>query len=156
LSCWFLLISLVFLPDKNPPVQPIPFSHKTHVALSLKCSDCHTSPDPGEVMTIPAASKCMTCHRTIKADSPPIKELRNYAEQKRAIPWVRVAEIPSWAFFSHKTHLDSGTKCDACHGPVAERDRLSQEVDFSMRGCMDCHRAHKATLDCAACHELKN
>jgi hypothetical protein len=156
LSCWFLLVSLVLLPDKNPPVQPIPFSHKTHAALLLKCGDCHITPDPGEVMAIPTASKCMTCHRTIKADSQSIKELRTYAEQKRAIPWVRIAEIPSWVFFSHKTHLDSGTKCDACHGPVAERDRLWQEADFSMRGCMDCHRAHKATLDCATCHELKN
>jgi Zn ribbon nucleic-acid-binding protein len=147
---------LALSQDKNPPVQPIPFSHKTHAALSLKCSDCHAMPDPGEVITIPAASKCMACHRTIKADSPAIKELQAFAEQKRSIPWARVYEIPSWVYFSHKTHLDSGAKCEGCHGQVAERDRLWREADLSMRGCMDCHRSHKATLDCAGCHELKN
>jgi hypothetical protein len=113
-------------------------------------------PDPGEVITFPAASKCMVCHRTIKADSPAIKEVQSYADQKRTIPWVRVTEIPSWVYFSHKTHVDAGTKCEACHGPVGERDRLGQEVDLTMKGCMDCHRARKATLDCGTCHELKN
>jgi Cytochrome c7 and related cytochrome c/Class III cytochrome C family len=153
----FLLVSpLVHPQDKNPPAQPIPFSHKTHVALPLKCSDCHAMPDPGEVIALPAASKCMACHRTIKPDSPAIKELRAYAGQNRPIPWARVYEIPSWVYFSHKTHLDSGAKCESCHGPVAERDRLWRESDLSMRACMDCHRTHKATLDCGGCHELKN
>jgi hypothetical protein len=151
-----LLVSPLLRSDKVPPVQPIPFSHKAHVALPLKCNDCHSMPDPGEAMTIPAATKCMTCHRTIKADSPAIKELSAYAAQKRPVPWIRVFEIPSWVYFSHKTHVSAGVKCEDCHGAVAEKDRLSQDVDLSMRGCMDCHRAKKATLDCAACHELKN
>ena len=153
---WQIPVSLLLFQAKNPPVQPLPFSHKTHAAVALKCADCHAMPAPGEVVTIPEASKCMACHRTIKADSPAIKELRGYAEQKRSIPWVRVYEIPSWVYFSHKTHLDSGTKCEACHGPVADRDRLGRESDLSMAGCMECHRAHKATLDCGGCHELKN
>jgi hypothetical protein len=161
LKRWFaagvLVVSpLVFPQGKTPPVQPIPFSHKMHVALPMKCGDCHTMPDPGEAVDIPSASKCMACHRTIKTDSPTIKELRSYADAKRSIPWVRVYEIPSWVYFSHKAHLDAGTKCEACHGPVAERESLGRESDLSMKGCMDCHRAHKATLDCAGCHELKN
>ena len=41
------------------PVQPVPYSHKTHLAMGLKCSNCHTNPDPGEVMGFPAESKCM-------------------------------------------------------------------------------------------------
>jgi hypothetical protein len=151
-----LFASLLFSQEKNPPVQPIPFSHKAHVALPLKCADCHTMPNPGEVITIPAVSKCMACHRTIKADSPAIKELRLYADQNRQVPWVRVMEIPSWVYFSHKTHVDAETKCESCHGPVAERDQLRAEVNLSMKGCMDCHRTRKATLDCAGCHELKN
>jgi len=151
-----MLAPLLFPYDKNPPVQPLPFSHKAHVALPLTCKDCHAMPDPGEAITIPATSKCMACHRTIKADSAAIKELRAYDERKRPIPWVRVSELSSWVLFSHKTHLESGAKCEACHGPVAERDRLGPEGDFSMSGCMGCHRAHKATLDCGACHELKN
>ncbi len=107
-------------------------------------------------MTISPVSKCMACHRTIKADSPAIKKLQDYAEKKRSIPWVRVSEIPSWIFFSHRIHLDSGAKCETCHGPVAERDQLWLGADLSMRGCMDCHRVKKATLDCGGCHELRN
>ena len=49
----------LWLAAVNPPEQPIPYSHKQHVALGLKCKDCHTMPDPGELMTIPAAAKCM-------------------------------------------------------------------------------------------------
>jgi Zn ribbon nucleic-acid-binding protein len=157
LAAYFLLLSLpIVSQERTPTVQPIPFSHKAHVALKLKCSDCHAMPDPGEVITIPAATKCTACHVTLKVDSPAIKELRAFAQQKRAIPWARVYEIPSWVYFSHKTHLDAGAKCEACHGAVGERDRLWLETDLSMRGCMDCHRSHKATLDCAGCHEPKN
>ena len=43
--------------------QPIPYSHKTHLAMGLKCANCHTNPDPGEVMGFPAESKCMSCHQ---------------------------------------------------------------------------------------------
>jgi len=32
----------------NPPEQPIPYSHKQHIALGLTCKDCHTNPDPGD------------------------------------------------------------------------------------------------------------
>ena len=137
-------------------VQPIPFSHKQHSALGLKCAECHATPEPGEVVTFPAASKCMNCHRTIKADAPAIQNLQRYAESKQEIPWVRVYQIPSWVFFSHKVHAEGGATCENCHGPVAQREQLARETDLSMGGCMSCHRSHKATLDCAACHEAKS
>src|SRR2546427_7001080 len=37
-------------------LQPIPYSHKQHIALGLKCGNCHEMPDPGELMGIPAAA----------------------------------------------------------------------------------------------------
>jgi hypothetical protein len=151
---WWLL-ALIFAQDPNPPAQPIPFSHKTHVGIPLKCGDCHTMPDPGDAMTIPDAAKCMTCHRTVKTESASIRELKAYADGNRAIPWVRIYEIPGWVFFSHKTHLNTGAECKGCHGAVAERDKLWREKDLSMRFCMDCHRGHQATVDCNGCHEAK-
>jgi hypothetical protein len=30
--------------------QPIPYSHKTHLALGLKCNSCHRNAYPGEFM----------------------------------------------------------------------------------------------------------
>ncbi|HEX6545556.1 MAG TPA: cytochrome c3 family protein [Bryobacteraceae bacterium] len=154
--CMLLWIAAALIRAQNTPVQPIPFSHKTHSEQHLKCADCHSLPDPGEVMTFPSATKCMYCHRTIKTDSPGIKTLQAYAERKRPIPWVRVYEIPSYVYFSHKTHIDAGTDCAVCHGPVKERDTLSAEVPLHMQDCMNCHRAHKAPVDCGTCHELKN
>ena len=137
----------------KPIVQPVPYSHKQHLALGLKCQECHTMPDPGESMGFPAESKCMACHKTIKADSEHIKRIAQHAEQNRRIPWKRVYQIPSYVFFSHKAHLETGATCETCHGQVRTRDQLWKEVDISMGACMECHRAKKASLDCGYCHE---
>ena len=142
-------------PPASAPRQPIPYSHKQHLALGLQCKDCHTMPDPGESMGIPAAAMCMGCHRSIQKESAALKELASYAGQKKPIPWVRVYQIPSYVTFSHKDHLEAGTPCNTCHGEVAQRERLFRETDISMAGCMACHRARKASVDCALCHELK-
>jgi formate-dependent nitrite reductase cytochrome c552 subunit len=155
-TLWLVAGLAAALAQAPPPSQPIPFSHKQHSEAKLKCGDCHATPDPGEVMTMPAVSKCMACHQTIKTDSPAIQDLKRYATAKRDVPWVRVYQIPSYVYFSHKVHTEAGASCETCHGPVAQRERLAKETDLSMGGCMNCHRDRKATLDCAACHEAKN
>jgi Cytochrome c7 and related cytochrome c/Class III cytochrome C family len=144
---------LFFSANAQPPVQPIAYSHKQHLTLGLKCKDCHEMPDPGESMGIPAAAKCMACHRTVKTASPEIQKLASFVQKGVPVPWVRVYQIPSYVEFSHKNHLDTGAKCESCHGPVPERERLWREGDISMTGCMNCHRANKASLDCGYCHE---
>ena len=133
--------------------QPIAYSHKQHIALGLQCKDCHTNSDPGEMMGFPATAKCMACHRTIKKDSVAIEKLAGFTSQNRPVPWVRIYQIPAYVSFSHRTHLETGATCAQCHGPVAERDVIRKETDISMGGCMACHKAHKASLDCAYCHE---
>lgn len=144
-------------PQPAAPVQPIPYSHKHHAGtLKLACTFCHENKDPGEVMGIPAAAKCMGCHKSIKTDSPHIQKLAEYAEQGRPIPWVRVYQIPSYVFFSHKEHLKTGAVCAQCHGPVAERETMRKEMPTNMGACMECHQKNKASLDCAFCHEQRN
>src|SRR5262249_48891503 len=88
----------------EPPVQPIPYSHRQHIALGLKCGNCHEMPDPGEMMGIPAAAKCMTCHQSVKKASPAIQKLAGFVERKELVPWVRVYQIPAYVVFSHKNH----------------------------------------------------
>ena len=135
------------LPQTVAP-QPIAFSHKQHAtAAALACLDCHAG------AKLPVTAKCMACHRTIKAESAPIQKLAAHAGGDRKIPWVRVYQIPSYVFFSHKAHLDAGAECRRCHGAVEERDKLWKETDISMGGCMDCHRKEKASLDCNYCHD---
>jgi hypothetical protein len=138
---------------KTPPVQPLPYSHKQHLALGLKCEYCHIEPDPGEMMTFPATEKCMTCHQSVGKDKPTIQKLTAYAKSNEAIPWVRVYKIPEWVDFSHKNHLQAGAKCQTCHGPVAERDSLFKEVDNSMGACMECHRQKNVSVQCDYCHD---
>ena len=138
-----------------PPVQPIPYSHKQHVAMGLKCAGCHEMADPGEMMGIPAAAKCMTCHQSVKKDSPAIQKLAAFADQKEPVPWVRVYQIPGYVFFSHKEHLATGATCETCHGKVPDRERLFRETDISMGGCMKCHQIKKVSIDCTFCHEQR-
>src|SRR4051812_42358414 len=50
----------------HPPSQPVPFSHKHHVAgLGIDCAYCHTSVAEGPRAGIPATHICMTCHSQI-------------------------------------------------------------------------------------------
>jgi hypothetical protein len=141
----------------KPPPQPLPFSHKVHAGdLKLQCKMCHVNPDPGEMMTFAPASKCMSCHSTIKADSPAIQKLAEAVKANREIKWARVYQIPGYVFFSHRAHLEAGGTCVECHGPVNTREQLFRETDISMGGCMNCHRAKKASLDCTYCHEQRN
>lgn len=137
--------------------QPIPFNHKTHAETArLKCEDCHKLAPSGEVVSIPTGKSCMDCHRQIAKNSPAIKDLASYVNETQPVPWVRIYEIPSFVEFSHKTHIDAGTKCSTCHGPVATRDHLWRETDLSMGSCITCHRATRANTNCSTCHSLEN
>jgi hypothetical protein len=141
----------------DAPKQPIAFSHKVHAGnMKIECKMCHPNPNPGDVMTIAPASTCMQCHSTIKADSPEIKRLAGYAKSGTAVPWVPVYELPSFVNFNHRIHLSKGNTCQDCHGAVATRDVLFQEMPMTMSSCVNCHQAKKATLDCGSCHELPN
>lgn len=136
--------------------QPIPYSHKTHLAMGLKCDSCHRNADPGDLMGFPAESFCMGCHQTIKTDSPHIRKLAAAARDKKAIPWVRVYELPTFVYFSHRVHTKASVKCETCHGPVQERALITREVVHDMRSCMACHAATGARNDCTACHEERH
>jgi len=137
------------------PVQPIPFSHKQHAGtLQLPCEFCHAPSHSGETVAIPQAPLCMQCHQTMDTDNPGVQKLAAFAKSDSTIPWVRVYELPSFVTFSHKTHLQHGVTCLQCHGPVAERTQLYKETDISMAGCINCHRAKKASIDCDTCHLL--
>ena len=139
--------------QQQPPQQPVPYSHKTHLAMGLKCDSCHRNADPGEFMGFPAESFCMSCHQVIKADSPHIAKLAAAAREKKPIPWVRVYQLPKYVYFSHRVHTAAGTSCETCHGSVRERDVMTKEVVHNMKSCMACHAATKARNDCMTCHE---
>src|SRR5208282_5806907 len=84
-----LLVAAIASPGQQElkgPEQPIPYSHKQHLALGLVCNTCHTNPDPGNAMSFPATSKCMSCHQAIDKDNPAIQKLTAFDRDKRDIP----------------------------------------------------------------------
>ncbi|HTS67641.1 MAG TPA: cytochrome c3 family protein [Terriglobia bacterium] len=137
-----------------PKPQPIPFSHKLHTQFVQDCQDCHQISSDGWTMGYPPEAKCMTCHATIKADSPAIKKLTQYAMQKQPVPWVQIYKVPDYVYFSHRTHVRKARlDCENCHGPVRERDVLTKEKNLTMAACIACHKEKGAAVGCRTCHD---
>ncbi|MGO8785980.1 MAG: cytochrome c3 family protein [Terriglobia bacterium] len=142
--------------DKAPPPkpQPLPFSHKLHTQLLQECQDCHQISSDGWTMNYPPEEKCMTCHATIRTDSPAIKKLAEYAAQKKPVPWVQIYQVPDFVFFSHRTHIKKAKlDCEICHGPVREREVVTKEKPTSMAACINCHKEKGAPTGCRTCHD---
>ncbi len=142
-------------PVSHPaPQQPLPFSHQLHVAgLHLNCRTCHANPEPGKQMTFPETSVCMGCHAAIATGSPAIKKLTEYSGSGQAIPWVRVYTLLSGVTWTHRTHLQSGVKCESCHGSVSELPEMREmSAVTSMASCISCHRSRNAGAQCVTCH----
>lgn len=117
-----------------------PFSHKMHAPLKMKCVQCHTQADKAERAGFPPLAQCKVCHTEMG---------------ERTIPSQRLYEIRDFVVFSHARHVAAAKlECAACHGAVYEQAVLKVERSTAMKACMDCHREHKATLSCTACHEL--
>jgi hypothetical protein len=151
---WAITFVFAALAWAQPaPEQPIPYSHKLHAgSLKLQCTGCHVNADPGDAMGFPPVATCMACHSAIAADKPSIQKLAA-AKSGQEIDWVRVYRTPPFVWFSHRSHLKAGNTCENCHGPVAEREKITREGDISMNGCMTCHRSRKVSTDCSFCHE---
>lgn len=139
----------------NPagPVQPIPYSHKLHLALGLQCNMCHKNPGNGAQMTLPTAQTCMGCHKTVAADKAPIKQLASYAKSGKPIPWVRVYVLLKGVNFSHKTHLAANVQCETCHGNVPQFQVMHEATSITaMSVCLKCHKMNNAPTTCKTCH----
>jgi hypothetical protein len=155
-----LLLTVTLLLAANetpppPPAQPIPFSHQHHAGtLNLPCKTCHTNPAPGELMTFPVESKCMACHATIKTDSPHIEKLANFAKDKKRVPWVRIYQVPTYVYWSHKSH--AAMSCEDCHGEVKTMPAMFKAKEMNMGACMTCHMQKKVSNDCQFCHDKAN
>jgi Cytochrome c7 and related cytochrome c len=139
--------------DHAPPAQPVPYSHQTHLALGLECSFCHTNPEPGNLMTFPPTSTCMSCHTTVAAKKPSIQKLASLAKSGQPIPWARVYTLTVGVNWTHRKHLEAGIKCETCHGQVADMAVMSQATSVTSMGvCINCHKLHTAPTACQTCH----
>ena len=140
--------------EAPPPVQPIPYSHKKHLAMGLTCDLCHTNPEPGILMKFPETATCMGCHATVATDKAAIRKLADYAKTKTPIPWVRVYVVLPGVSWNHRAHLQAGMKCEMCHGQVDQLEAMARVTGVTaMFGCIDCHEKHNARTACVTCHK---
>jgi quinate dehydrogenase (quinone) len=141
-------------PQPPAPAQPVPFSHKVHGNAGLKCDSCHQLTADGKQMRIPNVAQCMACHQAVAKDRPAIRKLAGLQKAGGSISWVRVYQLPDFAFFSHQKHIDAKVDCAVCHGMVRNMDAMRQAKDVSMMSCVNCHNLRKATVSCGQCHNI--
>ena len=158
------------------PIQPIAFSHKIHAGDNkIDCQYCHSSAKHSKTSGIPSVNVCMNCHKNISevADDTKVvmddhtlvksdldKEIAKiyeaagwdaenleYTGNTKPVKWVRVHNLPDFAYFNHSQHVTvGGVACQKCHGPVEEMEEVYQYSPLTMGWCIDCHKATKVDL----------
>lgn len=122
------------------PNQPIPYSHKFHVAeLGMDCQYCHGSAWTSAIAAIPSTETCMTCHEYVAARSELLQPLRDSWETGMPVEWIRVHDVPDHAYFNHSIHVNAGIGCATCHGRVDRMEVVMKTESMSMGWCLDCH-----------------
>jgi hypothetical protein len=126
----------------NAPVeQNIPFSHEHHVnGLGISCAYCHTSAEKSAFAGIPPTHTCMTCHSQIWNTSPMLQPVRTSYQTQASLEWVRVHDLPDFAYFNHSIHVNKGIGCQTCHGQVNKMPLTWRTNTLYMQWCLDCHR----------------
>lgn len=165
LFSWFMQIGL---DQGYQPIQPIQFSHEIHVGDNkIDCQYCHSSAKHSKTAGIPSANVCMNCHMSISEvaedttlgvhskdfldeeiqklydavgwDKDKLQYIEGY--ETKPIEWIRVHNLPDFAYFNHSQHVDvAGINCQKCHGPVEEMDEVYQFAPLTMDWCISCHR----------------
>lgn len=158
------------------PIQPIAFSHKIHAGDNkIDCQYCHSSAKHSKTSGIPSVNVCMNCHKNISEVAEDTKmefdgvtygkkeldkeiqkiydaagwdpETLEYTGETKPIKWVRVHNLPDFAYFNHSQHVTvGGLDCQKCHGPVETMDELYQYSPLTMGWCIDCHKETKVDL----------
>mgnify|MGYP000165049557 CR=1 FL=1 len=160
---WFVVKSIGVYKGYAPE-QPIKFSHKIHAGTnSIECGYCHHSAYKGKNAGIPSVNVCMNCHKGIsegKVDGTTEiakiyeaagwdAEQQAYTGVEKPIKWIRIHNLPDFAYFNHSQHVVVGKqKCQTCHGEVEEFGYpMKQHSDLTMGWCIDCHRETKVSME---------
>jgi cytochrome c551/c552 len=141
------------------PVQPIKFSHQLHAGVNkIDCQYCHSGAFQSKNASIPSANVCMNCHNYVQATekydgeiSPEIMkiytaldynpETRVYGNNQKPIEWVRIHNLPDFAYFNHSQHVKvAGIECQKCHGPIQTMEEVYQYSPLTMKWCINCHK----------------
>jgi menaquinone reductase, multiheme cytochrome c subunit len=129
------------------PDQPIKYSHALHVGqLGIDCRNCHTTVDNAAFAAVPPAQTCMSCHTAIKKNNPDGTPNANLAplysawETGKPVEWVKIHDLPDYAYFNHSAHVNKGVGCNTCHGRIDQMEVVYQAKPMNMAWCLECHR----------------
>jgi len=141
------------------PVQPIKFPHDLHAgAMQINCQYCHAGAYKSKNATIPSLNVCMNCHKVVtglKGASTPSAEIHKIYDalgydpqtqkydttKARPIQWVRIHNLPDFAYFNHSQHVKVGKlACQTCHGPIQTMKEVYQYSPLTMKWCIQCHK----------------
>lgn len=129
------------------PEQPIPFSHRLHAGeLGMDCRYCHNTVEHAAHAAIPPTQTCMNCHTQIVKDSEKLIPLWESYETGEPVEWIRVHNLPDYAYFDHSAHVNRGVSCVECHGRIDRMDVVYQDQELSMSWCFECHRQPEQVL----------
>lgn len=152
------------------PAQPVPYSHELHLRMGLDCATCHNTVYQSNFASIPAIEVCIRCHgpekdaqgneikattERVHSNSPLLKPLHDAWLSGKPVKWVKVHDLPSFAYFSHASHTNRGIGCYSCHGRIdkmggfgtdAAVPGVEQIKNLSMGWCLECHRAPEKNL----------
>src|SRR5438309_11592306 len=113
--------------------QPVQFSHKHHVGDDgIDCRYCHTSVETSATAGIPSTQICMNCHKQIWADSPYLEPVRASFKTGKPLEWIRVHDLPDFAYFNHSIHINKGVGCSTCHGRIDQMPVVYQTQSLQM------------------------
>ncbi len=123
------------------PVQPVPFSHDLHVTqLNIDCRYCHSYVEVSSHSNVPTTQTCMNCHQQIQANNPKLAAVRDSWQSGKPLEWVRIHQVPDFAYFNHAVHVNRGVSCVNCHGQINHMSVVYQHESQTMGWCLDCHR----------------
>ena len=163
------------------PIQPIHYSHRIHAGENqIQCKYCHSSARVSKHSGIPSLNVCMNCHKSIYqvAEETQAKgkeefgvdynreikklyaavgwdeENQKYTGESQPVEWVRIHNLPDFAYFNHSQHhIVGGIQCQECHGPVEEMEVMYQYSSLTMGWCINCHRETNIKVEGNAYYE---
>ena len=160
------------------PIQPIHYSHKIHAGDNqIECKYCHSSARTSKTSGIPSLNVCMNCHKSISEVADASSEFtsvtdeytkefydkeiqklyaavgwdpatQSYTGQTQPVEWVRIHNLPDFAYFNHSQHVNvGGVQCQTCHGPIEEMEVVYQHAPLTMGWCINCHRETNVRME---------
>jgi len=150
-SLILVFVMAAWAGDADPEIW---FSHKRHAALKLECTYCHAGAKKAMRAGMPAAGRCLLCHKSMPASSTALKRLVRLPAAARPFK-AEYDNLPDYVRFSHAKHARGKTGCAECHGDMSQQEQTEPANALNMKACVDCHTLHKATTACGVCHSIR-